>query len=181
MASSHTYVSSADAHARLPTGVRLLAAALALLAIAGGILTAVLGLLGLSLAYMDSSNGVPTIAIVAVIGLVAVPVVGLLAVARRLWRGAGWARLTTQIVFLWIGQDLMSEGAHSGVAPANRLIVIALASGCIAAIVYLESPKVRVRFGLEPQGLIGRHLRESVLVAVALEASLVVLTLAAGR
>jgi hypothetical protein len=154
--------------------VRVVAVGLALLAVAGGIAAISIGVMVMSIAYMDSPPGAADATVYWLLAIVAVPVVSLLIVAVCLWVGAGWARLTTQLVLGLIGLGLARQliTDNLGLAPEHVLIAFVIAATCIAAAVYLERPAVRAACGLERDGIIGQHPRESLVVAAAVVALL---------
>jgi len=180
---SNPEIPFAEHRPRLPVGVRVIAAVLALFAVAGGIAVISIALMVMSIMYMDSQPGAADAGFGWLLAIVAVPVLGLLIVAVCLWVGAGWARLTTQLVLGLIGLGLSRElvTPNFGLAPEYVLIALAVAATCIASAVYLERPAVRAGCGLEPDGIIGQHPRESLLIAAAVVALLTFSALTEGH
>ena len=144
---------------RLPVGVRAISVGLAVLDVAWGVSAAVGLLLGISLMYMDSQSGPPQAALFALMGIVLVPVVGLLWVARRVWTGSGWARLTSQLICAYAFESV-SVVTLASLGRSSLIFLplgVAIAATFGAAAAYLETPHVRDAFGLEPLGVMGRH------------------------
>jgi hypothetical protein len=189
--SSQLDVSVTDQRPQLPTGVRLIAVGIALVAIGGGVLICGLTLLLLSLMNMDTppADQQPGILILLALGSGAAPAIGGLVVARGLWAGASWAKLAAQIIFACLGasvgfgllrQALNPQALDRGasLAPEYRMIALAMAAGCLAAAVYLQSPKVRTAFGPERVGGLGGRTRQRLLVGIAFVALVIVAALA---
>ncbi len=181
MNSSQLDVSVADQRPQLPTGVRLIAVGIALVAVGGGVLICGFMLLWLSLIYMDTPpDQQPALLIPLALGSGVAPAIGGLVVARGLWAGASWAKLAAQIIFACLGASVgfgllrqaLNPGA--GLAPEHRLIALAMAGGCLAAVVYLQSPEMRTAFGPARVGGLGGRTRQRLLVAIALAALLIV-------
>jgi len=164
---------------------------IALVAIGGGVLICGLTLLLLSLMNMDTppADQQPGILILLGLGSGAAPAIGGLVVARGLWTGASWAKLTAQIIFACLGAsvgfgllrqalDAQALDPHASLAPEHRMIALAIAAGCLAAAVYLQSPKVRTAFGREQVGGLGGRTRQRLLVGIAFAALVIVAALA---
>lgn len=187
MNSSQLDVSVTDQRPQLPTGVRLIAAGIALAAIGGGVLICGFMLVLLSLVYMDTppSDQQPGILILLALGSGAAPVIGGLAVARGLWTGASWAKLTAQIIFAYlsvsVGFGVLSQALDPHGSLALEMIALPIAAGCVAAAVYLQTSEVRTAFGRERVGGLGGRTRRRLVVGIAFAALVIVAVLAVHR
>ena len=159
MSANQPSLETADQRPRLPVGVRLVAAFVALLAIGGGIFIGLLTLL-FSMPFGRPSDVTAGQLIVPTVMGVATAAVGLV-IARGVWAGSGWARLTTQINFAIWGLSAVAGALNPPSYPnppavMQPLFLLAAAVVLIAVTVYLERPGVRAGFGLEPVGVAGR-------------------------